>query len=154
MDIKNYEIDNRLLNLIKFNANFSTYIDNNSLLKHSPDYILEKYNHWIGFNPTINGPLYTPDKISDFMLNYANRWGDSYKIAKRQLFYLKLTENFTILKMVNTFEKYIGSILDISNREKRGLHHNVESSFIPTILALNEEDIKIVSRDMKISSII
>ena len=59
---------NQILNLTKFNVNFSDFISNNDLLSHSPDYILEKYNHWIGFIPTVECKLYTPDDITTFFL--------------------------------------------------------------------------------------
>ena len=45
---------------MKFNVNFSKYVDNNDPLSQSPDYIIEKYNHWIGFEPTVEHKLYTP----------------------------------------------------------------------------------------------
>jgi hypothetical protein len=40
---------NQIVNLTKFNVNFSRFVDSCDLLKQSPDYIIEKYNHWIGF---------------------------------------------------------------------------------------------------------
>ena len=59
---------NQIVNLTKFNVNFSNFVDNCDLLSQSPDYILEKYQHWIGFNPTIECKLYTPDDMTDFFL--------------------------------------------------------------------------------------
>ncbi len=64
---------NQIVNLYKFNINFSKYADN-ELMDMSPDYIIEKYNHWIGFTPTVEYKMYTPDDMSTFFLKYWKRW--------------------------------------------------------------------------------
>lgn len=158
---------NKIVNLVKFNVNFSQFIHNNALLNHDPSYILEKYYHWIGFEPTVEFKVYTPDDMTDFFLNYGKRWAtyDMYckvepSISKRKsgvkniLMYLYSTQNMNLITMVDKFEEYIGPVNMISDvPDKRGLHHITEK-FVGEVLEKNEDNVKVVLRDMKISNII
>jgi hypothetical protein len=148
---------NQIVNLTKFNVNFSKFVDSCDLLKQSPDYILEKYRHWIGFEPTIECKLYTPDDMSDFFLKYWKRWGifEEYKL-KNILMYLYSTQNLNILQMSDKFEEYIGPMSMISDTpDKKGLHQKT-NDFVGTVLDLekNKNNLKVVLRNMKIESII
>ena len=138
---------NKIINLFSFNINLA------KLESQSPDYILEKYNHWIGTDPIIPVNLYTPDDLLDFMLKYHRRWG-STKLVRRQLMYLKLTENLNIRTMVSRFEEYIGPIEMISSERKGGLHEITKRDFIPKVLEKNNGDIITILRDLKINSLI
>ena len=140
---------------MKFNANFSKYVDSCDLLKQSPDYILEKYSHWIGFKPTIESKLYTPDDMTDFFLKYWKRWGifEEYEL-KNILMYLYSTQNMNLISMSEKFEEYIGPMNMISDvPDKKGLHHLTER-FVGEVLEKNKDNVKIVLRDMKIGNII
>ena len=146
---------NQIVNLIKFNVNFSKFIHNNDLLSQSPDYILEKYNHWLGFKPTIECKLYTPDDMTDFFLKYWKRWGifEEYEL-KNILMYLYSTQNMNLISMSEKFEEYIGPMNMISGvPDKKGLHHLTER-FVGEVLEKNKDNVKIVLRDMKIGNII
>jgi hypothetical protein len=72
---------NQIVNLTKFNVNFSKFVDSCDLLKESPDYILEKYNHWIGFEPTVEHKMYTPDDMTDFFNKYWKMWRPSANVS-------------------------------------------------------------------------
>jgi hypothetical protein len=148
---------NQIINLTKFNVNFSEFISNNDLLSHSPDYILEKYNHWIGFNPTIECKLYTPDNMTDFFLNYWKRWRVYEKYSaevKNILMYLYSTRSMNLVLMSEKFEEYIGPMNMISDiPDKKGLQHKSDL-FINDVLEKNKDNVKVVLRDMKIGSII
>ncbi len=146
---------NQIVNITKFNVNFSKFIHNNDLLSHSPDYILEKYEHWIGFKPTIECKLYTPDDMTDFFLKYWKRWGifEEY-LVKNILMYLYSTQSMNLVQMSEKFEEYIGPMSMISDTpDKKGLHHLTER-FVGEVLEKNKNSLKIVLRDMKIGSII
>lgn len=146
---------NQIVNLTKFNVNFSKFIHNNELLSHSPDYILEKYNYWIGFEPTIECKLYTPDHMTDFFLKYWKRWGifEEYKL-KNILMYLYSTQNMNLISMSEKFEEYIGPMSMISDTpDKKGLHHKT-NDFVEVVLEKNKDNVKVVLRDMKIGNII
>lgn len=142
---------NKIINLFSFNINLT------KLESQSPDYILEKYNHWIGTDPIIPVNLYTPDDLLSFMLRYQKRWG-STKLVRRQLMYLKLTENLNIRTMVSRFEEYIGPIEMISSERNiyrcNGLHEITKRDFIPKVLEKNNGDIITILRDLKINSLI
>ena len=148
---------NQIINLTKFNVNFSEFIDKSELLSQSPDYILEKYNHWIGFNPTIECKLYTPDNMTDFFLNYWKRWRVYEKYSaevKNILMYLYSTRSMNLVLMSEKFEEYIGPMNMISDiPDKKGLHHLTER-FVGEVLEKNKDNVKVVLRDMKIRSII
>ena len=138
---------NKIINLFSFNINLT------KLESQSPDYILEKYNHWIGTDPIIPVNLYTPDDLLSFMLRYQKRWGSS-ELIRRQLMYLNLTENLNIRTMVSRFEEYIGPIEMISSERKGGLHEITKRDFIPKVLEKNNGDIITILRDLKINSLI
>lgn len=159
---------NQIVNLVKFNVNFSKHIHNNDLLRHDPSYILEKYNHWIGFEPTVEYKVYTPDIMTSFFLKYAKIWAtyDMYckveptstssrkNSVKNILMYLYSTQSMNLLTMVEKFEEYIGPVSMISDEaDKRGLHQ-VTEKFVETVLEKNKDNVKVVLRDMKIESII
>ena len=156
---------NKIVNLTKFNVNFSKFVDHCDLLKQSPDYILEKYNHWIVFEPTVEHKLYTPDDMTDFFNKYWKMWRPSTedhpdyallanKKLKNILMYLYSTQNLNIVLMSEKFEEYIGPMSMISDTpDKRGLHH-VTHNFVDQVLEKNKDNIKVVLRNMKIESII
>ena len=146
---------NQIVNLTKFNVNFSKFVDHFDLLKQSPDYILEKYRYWVGFKPTVVHKIYTPDDMTDFFLKYWKRWGifEEYEL-KNILMYLYSTQNLNIVLMSEKFEEYIGPMSMISDTpDKRGLHH-VTHNFVDQVLEKNKDNIKVVLRDMKIGNII
>ena len=146
---------NQIINLTKFNVNFSEFIDKSDLLSQSPDYILEKYQHWIGFKPTIKCKLYTPDDMTNFFLKYWKRWGifEEYSV-KNILMYLYSTRSMNLVLMSKKFEEYIGPMSMISDApDKRGLHQLTER-FVDEVLKKNKDNVKVVLRDMKIGSII
>jgi len=146
---------NQIVNLTNFNVNFSKFVDSCDLLNQSPDYILEKYQHWIGFTPTVEYKMYTPDDMTNFFLKYWKRWGifEEYEL-KNILMYLYSTQNLSLLTMVEKFEEYIGPLSMISDvPDKRGLHHLTEK-FVSQILEKNGNNVKVVLRDMKIGNII
>ena len=155
---------NQIVNLTKFNVNFSRFVDSCDLLKQSPDYIIEKYNHWIGFKPTVDHKMYTPDDMTDFFNKYWKIWrrfncktpctDDVNNKLKNILMYLYSTQNLSLLTMVEKFEEYIGPLSMISDvPDKRGLHHLTEK-FVSQVLEKNENNVKVVLRDMKIGNII
>ena len=152
-----YREYNQIVNLIKFNVNFSKFIHKNDILSHSPDYILEKYQHWIGFNPTVEHKLYTPDSMTNFLLDYWKRWRvyEKYSVeVKNILMYLYSTQNMNLISMSEKFEEYIGPMNMISDiPDKRGLHHLTER-FVGEVLEKNKDNVKVVLRDMKIGNII
>lgn len=145
----------KLLNLLRFNINLSNFIDVGPLLRQSPDYILEKYNHWIGIEPVTDYPNYTPDSCQLFIDSYHKIWGNhaDYQLIRRQLLYLNQTENLNLLNIVNTFEEYFGPVSMISSQEKRGLHQVVEQDFMPKVLLKNTDNIKVILRDMRLKEI-
>jgi hypothetical protein len=148
---------NQIVNLMKFNVNFSKYVDSCDLLKQSPDYILEKYNHWIGFEPTVEHKIYTPDDMVNFFNKYSKIWKldtEYYHKLKNILMYLYSTQNLSVLTLSEKFEEYIGPMNLISDiPDKRGLHTRTEG-FVSKVLEKNEENIKVVLRDMKLRTLV
>lgn len=147
---------NQIVNLTKFNVNFWSGIQ--KLSSHSPDYILEKYDHWIGFKPTVEHKTYTPDDMTDFFNKYWKIWrpntDDINSKLKNILMYLYSTQNMNLITMVSKFEEYIGPVSMISDTKgKKGLHHHTEN-FVDDVLKKNDDNIKIILRDLRINSLI
>ena len=110
---------NKILNLIRFNVNFTKYENTTKLEKQSPDYVLEKYNHWIGFEPIVEHKFYTPDNMIIFFNQYWKTWRPNTESLnsklKNILMYLYSTENMNVLNMFNKFEEYIGPVSMINS---------------------------------------
>jgi hypothetical protein len=143
---------NKLMNLIRFNVSLSPYVDVGSLERQSSDYILEKYNHWIGFEPVTPHTHYTPDNLHNFLNLYGRIWGD-YDQVRRHLLYLYQTNSMNLVQMVTYFEQYFGPINLISAIEKSGLHPIIERDFLPKVIKANKENLTIILRDMRIKSL-
>jgi len=143
----------RYMNLLSFAVNFSKYASND-LFDQSPDYILEKYDHWIGAKPVTDHPHYTPDNYENFFHRYQKRWKCDITPIKRPLLFLLDSEHLHLTSMVNSFEKYFGPIDLISDHQKSGLHVIIEQEFIPKILELNEKQVKSILRHLKIDQVI
>ena len=143
----------RIMNLIRFNVNFSKYVSNNILLHQSPSYILEKYNHWIGYVTPIEN-IYIPEKMQSFFWEYTKKWGRDYRKVKSQLIYLKSTDDIEISNMVSKFEQHIGSIQTISKIPKVGLHIKTETEFIPDVIEKNKKNLASILRDIKLKKLI
>jgi hypothetical protein len=144
---------NRIMNLIRFNVNFSKYVSNSILLHQSPSYILEKYNYWIGYVTPIEN-MYIPKKMDSFFWEYTKKWGRDYRKVKSQLIYLKSTENIEIVNMVSKFEEHIGPIRIINRAAKIGLHEKTEIEFIPEILKKNKDNLSTILRDIKLKKLV
>ena len=147
---------NQIVNLYKFNINFSKYADN-KLMDMSPDYVIEKYNHWIGFTPTVEYKMYTPDDMSTFFLNYWKRWSvyEKYSVeVKNILMYLYSSQDLKTTEMFSKFEQYIGSVSMISDvPNKRGLHVLTEK-FVLEVVNANSENMKVILREMKLRTLV
>jgi hypothetical protein len=144
---------NKLINLLSFNLNLSRYCDVGPLINQSPDYILEKYNHWIGVYAITDYPNYTPDDLTTFFNQYHKIWKSDIYYVKRHLLYLQETESLEMTTMVDSFERYFGPIEMISDVIKPGLHFKLED-FKKDILIGNKKNIQIILRDMRLKELL
>ena len=143
---------NKIINLLRF-----TILFKDNLYNQSPDYIIEKYDHFIGFEPTVVYRIYTPDLMTNFFLKYYKRWkvDDSKKIDMilKYLLSLQMGSSGNIFQtMSKKFEEYIGELELISSEPKRGLHTNLENSIV-SIISNNLEGLTPILRDLKLKSI-
>ena len=140
---------NKIVNLLRF-----TLLFRNDLYNQSPDYIIEKYDHFIGFQPTVNN-TYTPDNITTPLLKYYKRWkvDDTKNIDSilKYLYSISFVDN-DIIHMTKKFEEYIGELEHISSEPKRGLHTSLES--VVSIITSNKlKELTPILRDLKLKSI-
>lgn len=158
MNVSNDPDFNKIMNLIRFNVNFTKFENTMKLELQSPDYVLEKYNHWIGFTPTVENKLYTPDDMINFFNQYWKTWrpgADNINgKLKNILMYLYSTQNMNLLNMFNKFEEYIGPVSMINSTSLKGLHEIAERDFVPKVIEKNKEYITIVLRDLKLSNLV
>lgn len=146
---------NKIVNLLRF-----TILFKDNLYNHSPDYIIEKYDHFIGFEPTVVYRIYTPDHMSTFFLKYYKRWkvDDSKKIDTILKYLLSSQLSFGSPRinlwetMLKNFEEYIGELESISSEPKRGLHTNLEG-IVEMIINNNLKYLTPILRDLKLKSI-
>ena len=141
---------NKIVNLLRF-----TLLFRYGLYNQSPDYIIEKYDHFIGFQPTVNN-TYTPDHMETFFLKYYKRWkvDDTKNIDSilKYLYSLSFVDNDIIQSMTKKFEEYIGGLEHISSEPKRGLHTNLES-VVSIIISNKLKELTPILRDLKLKSI-
>lgn len=138
---------NKIVNLYSFSFLFSNLILGNNIFRHSPDYIKEKYDHFIGFEPVSNQKLSDSDKITLEKYNWSNK-----EIVSKQILYLN-NKTLNLNNMVYFFEKYIGPISMICDERKYGLHKQLEHK-LEEIIEINSNQVKIVLRDLRIRSIL
>lgn len=145
---------NKIINLLRF-----TILFKDNLYNQSPDYIIEKYDHFIGFEPTVVYRIYTPDLMTNFFLKYYKRWKVDDSISEKidmilkYLLSLQMGSSVNIFQtMSKKFEEYIGELELISSEPKRGLHTNLENSIV-SIISNNLEGLTPILRDLKLKSI-
>lgn len=146
---------NKIINLLRF-----TFLFKDNLYNQSPDYIIEKYDHFIGFEPTAKYRIYTPDHMATFFLKYYKRWkvDDSKKIDTILKYLLSSQLSFGSPRinlwetMIKSFEEYIGGLESISSEPKRGLHTNLEN-IVNSIIGNNLKGLTPILRDLKLKSI-
>jgi len=142
---------NKIVNLLRF-----TILFRHDSYNQSPDYIIEKYDHFIGFEPTVKYRIYTPDHMATFFLKYYKRWkvddSISEKIDTILKYLLSSHSSIHLLTMVKSFEEYIGELESISSEPKRGLHTNLED-VVNMVIKNNLKDLAPILRDLKLKSI-
>ena len=143
---------NKILNLLQFTICLNGGGAHTKLLSQSPDYIIEKYDHWIGIEPITDYPHYTPDTLTSFFTQYEKTWGKGSSIdVRRHLLYFGDT-NLNLSRMVQSFERYFAPIQMISSGVKPGLHP-LSDKFTKDILELNGWNLVPLLRDMRLSDL-
>lgn len=133
---------NKIINLYSFTCILTENYD-----RQSPDYIKEKYDHFIGFDPVSDYKLSESDNSILDKYNWSNK-----EVVSRQILYLK-NNNLLLDNMVYLFEKYIGPISLINDERKYGLHKNLETMLYACV-ETNSKLLKTVLRDLRIESIL
>ena len=120
---------NRLLNILKFKIIFLTETElkekNNSVKTFSPDYILEKFNHFIGFEPTKNVLIsYFEEESVYFKINdYIDVWGNlEDKKILNSLYFINKSVDVHPFTLIRDFENCIGDFNNVSIEKKKGVH--------------------------------
>jgi hypothetical protein len=140
---------NKILNLLRFTVCLNGGGTHTKLLSQSPDYIIEKYEHWIDIQPITDYPHYTPDDLISFFTQYEKTWGKGSSIdVRRHLLYFGDT-NLNLSRMVQSFERYFAPIQMISSEIKSGLHP-LSDKFTKDILELNGWNLVPLLRDMRL----
>lgn len=131
---------NQLHNLIYFCANFHRAFDC-KIEDQNSEYILEKWEKYIGVKPSVNNDLPSASNImsnkhlySHELVTWIKRWNrhgqyDKMKdilnfilIINTKMFSKKDDLSWTPSELISTFEKNIGNSKDISNFEYSHLH--------------------------------
>lgn len=156
--MKNLEIE-RIRNIFRFSI---CICGDSSVLKSSPDYIMEKYDKFIGLE--LKNGLIDYDLLNSFKITeYKERWGcesDNIKNILKFLFnfefLLEIRNRFnfhvlvSIVDVIEIFEKYIGPIGKITHKTY-GLHPSMEELVI-TLVNLESVGIEVI-RDIKIKDL-
>lgn len=121
----------------------------NLVFVNDPNYIKEKWNRFIGFNPRRHFEPNSMDKNHHRM--YVQKWGH-YGDVYPQIMYLASEHYLRFDRMLENFERYIGPFEMINPNPARGLHPNSMAA-IPGILKQNEKSIKVFLRPKLIDRI-
>lgn len=146
----------KIKNLLKFNLVFSKFTNGsisaeNVLLKSSPDYIIEKFKNFLGFDPIYKEIELTLDE-QDFLIEYNKIWNNIEH--KNILIYLINTGNLNVKTIYANFEKYIGDFDMITSNTTKGLHHKIEKDILDIIVFDNSKYFEMMSRDIKLNSLL
>lgn len=144
----------QLDNLIRFNTIFVDGISGADILNHNDEYILEKWDKYIGIynfkdiyfdleTDLIGLNISIPKEkvnIPSKMIEWKELWGEErYKNVKNILYYILVTKVYGLLPsvMVENFEKIVGNVDDINKYPGPRLHALVEME-IDRILKINK----------------
>ena len=152
-----YDFDNNQdLNLQRIINFYSLLLNLHSFpYDYSPDYILEKWEKWIGDDCwlSVNGAL----DISLFVKfeDFKKKWGEHpyiYSKIEGIFYFLCSNENMNMRNNMRDFKHFGGDLRKICALKKTGLHFMVYNNMID-YLKLNTENIKGFLRDMIIDDL-
>jgi len=120
--------------------------------EHSPDYILEKWNYWIGEDVVLTPNVIHSERVASFAC-YKQKWGDNCENVKLIYYFLIGLENLNILNCLADFNHLGGDLLNVSTQKKTGLHALLKVELVRWLEA-NELNIKAILRDINIADIL
>jgi len=141
----------RLINLYSFVLNMRNDVDRNS-----PDYLIEKWNHWIGEDVKLE-PAVIP---AHFLVNFAD-YKKTWQLKEDEnikliYYYLKELESgeelLDIRVIVNEFRHFNGNLLHICSKNKKGLHFILYAKMC-NYFVKNENLFMAFIRDMRIDEL-
>lgn len=146
----------KIKNILKFNLVFSRFTNGvetaeSVLLKSSPDYIIEKFKNFLGFEPIYKEIELTLEE-KDFLIEYSKIWNNIDH--KNILIYLLKTGNLNVKTLFDNFEKYIGDFDMITSKVTKGLHQKIESDLLDIILFDNRRYFEMMNRNIKLNSLL
>lgn len=136
--------ENQLYNLIRFVVIFTGEVN-----RSSSDYILEKYNKYIGFKPIKNNGAPT-ERIKIWEVS----WGDSKSIKNQLHFLTSINGGKNLSDIIELFEKHIGPFDMINDIEMSGLHPLLEGKVVESVFSGNKLFITKFLRDKNINNIL
>lgn len=156
-DIKNNTDTNlqKLINLINFCIIFINFTNS----KDAPDYVLEKFNHWINVEL-----YYVPEQHIEYrFLEYKDFWGEDSEEIKTYFYFLSKISEITygttvecrehfINDCINTYKLFGGKLLDLSSDKKVGIHQNL-IDYVQTLFGAGHTFITAHLRDMQIDEL-
>ena len=154
LDIDNNTEPNlqRLVNLYSF---LVIYLFQDSLQLTSPDYLIEKWNHWIGTDVKLKPNVIQPGQIIAFS-DYRKRWHldtDEKILDVKEIFYfINAIDDDDIRVYIHWFQHFGGELTKICSKKKTGLHP-IAHNKVKSLMQDEQELLKIFLRDMKIDTL-
>lgn len=154
LDIDNNTEPNlrRLTNLYSF---LVIYIYQDNLMTTSPDYLIEKWQHWIGKDVELKQNVLQPGDIIKFA-DYRKTWSlntdEEILLVKEIFYFIYSIEEIDLRNIIYLFRYFGGDLMKISSEKKTGLHPLTHQR-VQKWMNNDVEIIKIFLRDMKIDSL-
>ena len=154
-----YDFDNnqdqnlqRIINFYSLLWNLHDFPEN-----YSPDYILEKWEHWIGNDVAMVVPGIQPTNFIYDFAKFCGKWQitDDIELCNKiaPIFYFMIPmENFAMRDNIRDFKHFGGDLRRICCRKKTGLHELLRQEMV-RYLGLNTKNIEGFLRDMIIEDI-
>ena len=123
---------------------------------YSPEYILEKWEHWIGEEVSLISKRPIPTPVLVQFENFKHKWGANpyiYPKIECIFYFMAQIENLNMLENVALFKLFHGDIRKISSEKKNGLHPLYHGMMLK-YLELNENNIKAILRDIQLEDLI
>ena len=142
----------RLVNLSSF---LVVFLFQEALENASPDYLIEKWNHWIGTEVRLTPNTIQPGDFIAFK-DYKILWhlSDENAVKVKEIFYLiRSIDAIDIRNWIYWFRYFGGDIMKISSKKKTGLHP-IAHNKVKDILSREAVYVTAFLREMKLNELL
>ena len=132
--------NDQIVNLVNFTLLFRKEVSDSNFMSSSLDYILEKYDKMIGFEPTEDLKKLN-SKAEEIKIEWENKWRIT-KLSKKEesiinyLCDINSTIGLDVMSIIDIFDNHIGGIQNI-NKVRYGHLHVLFKNFVNRVIDID-----------------